>query len=171
MKARVQLSLFVPPLIADRLEQVRELLDPVQAQLIPAHVTLCREDELQDIDFADLGAIVASSGAGAIRLKFGGPEVFQGHGVLLPCIEGEEEFHEVRCRLLGYRSVRRHAPHITLAHPRNPRSPQNSVANHLAVQAGLVITFAEVQHIRQEASMPWRVLARHALAGAAYGGA
>jgi hypothetical protein len=163
VETRIQLSLFVPPSSAERLEQARHLLDPVQAKLIPAHVTLCREDELQDIDLATLGSIVASPGAGPICLKFGGPEVFQGHGVLLPCIEGEEGFHEARCRILGSRRARRHAPHITLAHPRNPRSPQNSPANFGAIQAGLVITFAEIQHILQEAAMPWQVIATHAL--------
>jgi 2'-5' RNA ligase len=168
VEARIQLSLFVPPSSAARLEQARHLLDPVQAKLIPAHVTLCREDELQDIDLATLGSMVASSGAGPISLKFGDPEVFQGHGVLLPCIEGVEGFHEVRCRILGSSRVRPHAPHITLAHPRNPRSPQNSPANFGAIPAGLVITFTEIQHIMQEAAMPWHVIATHALFGPAH---
>jgi hypothetical protein len=167
VETRVQLSLFVPPSSAERLEAARRLLDPVQAKLIPAHVTLCREDELQDIDLATLGSIVGSSGAIPIRLRFGSPEVFQGHGVLLPCIEGEVEFHELRCRILSSRTVRRPAPHITLAHPRNPRSPQNTPANRSALPVGLVITFAEVRYILQEAARPWQVIAKQPLQGPA----
>ncbi|MEQ1633746.1 MAG: hypothetical protein ABL997_15305 [Planctomycetota bacterium] len=43
---RTQLSLFVPPPHDVLVESVRAVVDPVQHALIPAHVTLCREDEL-----------------------------------------------------------------------------------------------------------------------------
>ena len=43
--SRIQLTLFVPPPNAELIESVRRLVDPIQHQLIPAHVTLCREDE------------------------------------------------------------------------------------------------------------------------------
>lgn len=45
MSLREQLSLYVPPPIAAILEGVRRVVDPVQAALIRAHVTLCRESE------------------------------------------------------------------------------------------------------------------------------
>jgi hypothetical protein len=167
MGTRIQLSLYVPSASAARIEEARRLLDPIQASLIPAHVTLCRDDELNDFEVARLGSIIEASGAGPITLKFGRPEVFQGHGVLLPCIEGQEEFHDLRCRLLGSSTVRRHAPHITIAHPRNPRSPQNEPANLETLPSGLVIGFAEVWHIVQEGTMPWQVIARHPLRKAA----
>jgi 2'-5' RNA ligase superfamily len=163
METRIQLSLYVPSSSAVILEEARRLLDPIQANLIAAHVTLCREDELNDFEIATLGSIIDASSAGPITLKFGGPEVFQGHGVLLPCIDGDEEFHELRCRLLGSRTVRRHAPHITIAHPRNPRSAQNEPPNLSALQTDLVIRFAEVRYILQEAAMPWQVIAKHPL--------
>lgn len=167
MASRVQLSLFVPQTDAETLERARRLFDPVQAALIPAHVTLCREDELDGIDLPRLGAIIASSSVAPIRLTFGAPEYFHGHGVWLPCVEGEEPFHEARCRILGAREVRRHAPHLTLAHPRNPRASHNDPANLHAVPAGLVVTFALVHHILQEGVQPWRVIGTHALAAAA----
>jgi 2'-5' RNA ligase len=150
-----------------RLEQVRQLLDPIQARLIPAHVTLCREDELHELDLAGLDSALNSHIARPVTLKFGGPEVFMGHGVLLPCIEGEEDFHELRRRILGSPLNRRHTPHITLAHPRNPRSPQNTQANLESLPTGLVITFAAIQHIVQDGQAPWRVIAEKPLAKAA----
>lgn len=168
MKTRVQLSLYVPTSSAEILEATRRLLDPIQCSLIPAHVTLCREEDLQDLNLANLVSIIASSGAGPMSLKFGSPQVFQEHGVLLPCIEGEEEFQELRCRLLGSRSVRRQAPHITLAHPRNSCSPHNKPSNLGAVPSGLVITFSEVRYIMQEAAMPWQVIATYPLLGGAH---
>jgi 2'-5' RNA ligase len=167
MASRVQLSLFVPPTDAEPLERARRLLDPVQASLIPAHVTLCREDELDGIDLPRLGSLIASSGVAPIRLTFGAPEYFHDHGVWLPCVDGEEQFHEARCSILGSRAVRRHAPHLTLAHPRNPRAPQNIPANLHAVPAGLVLTFAMVHHIQQDGVQPWRVIGTHALAARA----
>jgi 2'-5' RNA ligase len=168
VKTRIQLSLYVPTSSAAAIEEARRLLDPIQANLIAAHVTLCREDELHDFKITTLGSIIAASGAGPITLKFAGPEVFQGHGVLLPCIDGDEEFHELRCRLLGSCKVRRHAPHITIAHPRNPRSAQNQPRNLSAIQTNLVIRFTEVSHILQEAAMPWQVIAKHPLREAAH---
>jgi 2'-5' RNA ligase superfamily len=168
VETRIQLSLYVPSPSAVTLEEARRLLDPIQAKLIPAHVTLCREDELNDFELATLGPIIDASGVGPITLKFAGPEIFQGHGVLLPCIGGDEEFHELRCRLLGSRTVRRHAPHITIAHPRNPRSAQNQPRNLSALQTDLVIRFTEVSHILQEAAMPWQVIAKHPLREAAH---
>lgn len=168
MASRVQLSLFVPPPDAVPLERARRLLDPIQAALIPAHVTLCREDELESIDLRRLDAIIAASRAAPVCLRFGAAEVFKGHGVLLPCIDGEENFHDLRCRLLRSSIVRRHAPHLTLAHPRNPRAPLNIPANLHAVPAGLVVTFAVVHHILQDGVQPWRVIATHALAAPAH---
>jgi hypothetical protein len=43
---RTQLTLFVQPPDSEHLEALRHRLDPVQAARIPAHVTLCREDEI-----------------------------------------------------------------------------------------------------------------------------
>jgi|GEM_PF-3988953 len=46
MKRR-HLILFVPAGITASIEALRRFVDPVQHSLIPAHVTLCREDELE----------------------------------------------------------------------------------------------------------------------------
>lgn len=43
---RRQLSLFVPEPARGPVDAVRQALDPQQHALIPAHVTLCRESEL-----------------------------------------------------------------------------------------------------------------------------
>ena len=139
---RTQLSLFVPAASGARLEEVRLLMDPVQGRLIAAHVTL----------------------------RFGPAEVFHEHGVLLPCVGGEEEFQALRRHLLGAAgSARRQSPHLTLAHPRNPKSAHNDLRTAEALSGGLTITFPVVSLIEQEGSEPWKILEEYPLATTAPG--
>lgn len=63
-----------------------------------------------------------------ITLHCGPPEIFSGHGILLPCIAGMHDFHALREQILGRITPRTQHPHITLAHPRNPQVPENSLA-------------------------------------------
>ena len=156
---RVQLSLYVPSPDDALLEAMRELFDPLQRRLIPAHVTLCREDELAGIGLADLGTAFDGRAARPLTLRFGGPEAFQAHGVLLPCVEGAHDFHALR----GEAASRRLAPHITLAHPRNPRAPGNRMSNAAVPSEGLTITFRSVRLIEQVDSAPWRTLQEFSL--------
>lgn len=160
---RVQLSLYVPSPDDALLEAMRELFDPVQRRLIPAHVTLCREDELAGIGLADLGTAFDGRAARPLTLRFGGPEAFQAHGVLLPCVEGAHDFHALRGQLLGEAASRRLAPHITLAHPRNPIAPGNRMSNAAVPSEGLTITFRSVRLIEQVDSAPWRTLQEFSL--------
>lgn len=93
---RIQLSMYVPQTASALLEEVCQLLDPIQASLIPAHVTLC--------------------------------------------------------------SVKKQAPHITLAHPRNPKASCNIAANAVKLPGNLSFTFESVNRIQQVGSQPWQVL-------------
>lgn len=156
MRARDQLTLFLPPPHAGRVEAVRQVVDPVQHRLIPAHVTLCREDELAGLDAGTLRARLAE--AAPLTLSFGPAQRFDGHGILLPCVAGADEYHRLRVHLLGRADARRAAAHITLAHPRNPNAPGNTLAAAEPVGAGLIITFPEAHLIRQENGGPWAVL-------------
>ena len=171
MKFRDQLTLFVPPPYAVLLEANRTVLDPVQAKLIAAHVTLCREDEIENLSSTILQARLAASGVKNVTLRFGAPESFSGHGILLPCIAGEREFHALRQLILGTNELRRQAPHITLAYPRNPRAVGNTLANAAKLAQGLSITFTCIVHIRQEGSAPWQNIGEYPLGVAEKGAA
>lgn len=162
---RIQLSLYVSSAERALLESVRQLLDPIQARLIPAHVTLCREDELVDVAPALLRARLER--AGAVTLRFGPPEPFHGHGVLLPCVAGDDDFQALRRCVLGGGAVRRHAPHITLAHPRNPKASSNLAANVALLPGDLAFTFSSVCRIEQVGMQPWQVLDEFELAPSA----
>ncbi len=139
------------------IEAIRRIVDPAQSRLIPAHVTLCREDELTGIGIPDLRARIGQAQRGPITLQFGPPERFGEHGILLPCIGGTAEFQSLREVVLAAPHVRPHAPHLTLAHPRNPRAPGNELENVAAVRDGLSVTFDAVHLIEQVDAAAWVV--------------
>lgn len=167
MAVRVQITLFLPPPVAEQVEAVRRVLDPVQLALIPAHVTLCRDEELEGLGPELLQRKLRAAGElGPLTLTFGAAERFSTHGVLLSCTSGEERFRALRQVILGSSAVRPQRPHVTLAHPRNPRAPGNDLA--AARRLGeLEVTFTEVCHIRQDPGAAWRVVQRVPLAAAA----
>jgi hypothetical protein len=156
---RRQLSLYIPEDAAAPIEAVRRVLDPVQHALIPAHVTLCRDEEVAGLS----ASARAPSPHKPITLVFGRAVPFDGHGVLLPCIDGQVEFTHLRQRLLAPGAIRHQSPHITLAHPRNPRAPGNAIDRALTLPPEIVVTFSDLCLIEQAPNEPWRVLERHAL--------
>jgi hypothetical protein len=166
LATRIQLSLYVPAPVGTGLDKIRRRLDPIQAGLIPAHVTLAREDELADLAPAALGTRFAAPQAAIITLGFGPAEPFQGHGLLLPCTRGEADFDALRRWLLGSHWRRRQAPHITLAHPRNPKSAGHDIAIAQTLARELIITFTEAWRSRQVGSDPWQPLEQYPLGGA-----
>lgn len=162
---RHQLSLYAPDPQRAAIDAVRALLDPVQHALIPAHVTLCREDELAAIDAATLAIHIAR--AAPMTLHFGAPQHFDGHGILMPCVAGEADFHALRQQVLAREDVRHSSPHLTLAHPRNPRAPGNDLANAMALHAGITLRFEQAHLIEQVDGGAWQVLATFDLAARA----
>jgi hypothetical protein len=92
-------------------------------------------------------------------LRFGRPERFGGHGILLPAIGDIAGFQSLRAVVLGTRSPRPHAPHLTLAHPRNPRASGNSLETVAHLGDGRAVTFDAIQLIEQVDDAPWIVRA------------
>jgi 2'-5' RNA ligase len=150
--------MFVPGDVAIDFEELRRALDPIQSLLIPAHVTLCREDELNQISDSELRVRLSRVHLKSITLRFGRPEAFDGHGILLTCIGGASDFRSLREHVLGSITIREQRPHITLAHPRNPKSPGNSLARALSLPEVISITFPAIRLIEQHGVQPWKVL-------------
>lgn len=161
--ARDQLSLFLSGPGADALNACRAVLDPVQARLIPAHVTVCREDELADLlSLGPQGLTARLHGSTPLTLQFGAPECFGGHGVLLPCTAGQAQLDDLRRRLLGRADVRPQPAHVTLAHPRNPRAPgRGDALPDVATTAPWTLT--DLRWIRQVEGGAWETIARFSL--------
>ncbi|HLX72000.1 MAG TPA: 2'-5' RNA ligase family protein [Verrucomicrobiae bacterium] len=152
---RIQLSLFITGAICEVIERVRRRVDPVQSTLIPAHVTLCREDELGGVSLDAL--VTRLAGYTPLRLAFGDVVAFGGHGIMARCSEGAEFYSQLRRSVLGA-DAREARPHITLAHPRNPRAPGN-VLDAIDLEFPLHVVFDTATLIEEEAvGLPWRVV-------------
>jgi TfoX C-terminal domain/2'-5' RNA ligase superfamily len=156
--SRKQLTLFVAELWSSRLEALRHVLDPVQASHIAAHVTLCRDDEIGSLSPASVFSRVESWAAGPICLTFGRPRRFNGHGALLPCERGSGQFQRLRRWLLQDPGAREHGAHLTLAHPRNPRSSGNTDAALAECPQSIELRFSSVALVEQQGSAPWRFI-------------
>lgn len=160
---RTQLTLFVAPPESAFLEVLRLQFDPVQAALIPAHVTLCREDEIMGLAADTLLKRAHRWAHGPLALEFGAPQRFQDHGVLLPGVQGGDAFQHLRQWLLADTAARVHHAHLTLAHPRNPRAPGNTDATLASAPTAFLLHFAQVALIQQAGPEPWQVLWQAAL--------
>ena len=161
---RTQLTLFIPDQDAVAIEKVRKQYNPEQYKLIHAHVTLCREDELGQIDHVMLN--LEQLQFKCFPIDFGKVERFsQGKGVLLPAIGDNEVFQKLRSTVLKgiINQPRKHEPHITLMHPRNATCtdeifesiPKNSFPQQ--------ITFYEISLIEQEIGEKWQILKTYKL--------
>lgn len=160
---RRQLSMYVPSDTSKEIEDVRKVVDPIQSSLIPAHITLCREDEF--CEFSELKDRLSNIAFKPLTLSFGKVETFSGHGLLLNCIDGENEFRLLREYLLASKNIRNQKPHITLAHPRNPKSPGNSLSTTSRLPEITKITFPTIYLIEQQRSEPWHLLEKYDLLG------
>lgn len=158
LHTRRQLSLFVPEPQRARVERIRQRLDPVQSALIPAHVTLCREDEMADV--RDLIPRLARLPPFRISMGFGAPEQIPEGGVLLRPSSGAETFHALRQAVLGA-SARPYGAHLTLLHPRNAVGAAYDLAAITRELADLVITFEVLFLITQQGRNPWQVTGRY----------
>lgn len=147
----------MPEPSATVLESVRRVVDPVQASLIAAHVTLIRENEISEHCWRNLIDDLQSPEY-PLTLKFGEPERSIAHGILMPCQEGHAEFQRLRCRLFKHLADRETAAHLTLAHPRNPQAPGNTLENTRPLKAGITVSFQEMALIRQTGNAPWQIL-------------
>jgi hypothetical protein len=123
MNARRQLTLFLSMPAKGIVDHVRQHLDPSQFARIPAHITLCYDDEIQD--WAQVSACLGAIAPEEIRFDFTieGARSFEaeGKGIYLSTSERSGFFELARSRLLATSCSRRShvKPHITLLHPRH----------------------------------------------------
>jgi len=157
---RRQLSLFVAEPEGAELDALRARADPVQHALIPAHVTLVRDEDVDD--WAVVRARLEALGPLRLELRLGAPRAMEGGGALLPVVGATAGFDEVRARLLvGQRgAARAQTPHVTLLHPRNRERWGLSLAQVCAHRAPSCVAFDHVVMIEQAGGEPWRVVAR-----------
>jgi 2'-5' RNA ligase len=155
---RRQLTLFVNKNDSIEIEEVRKKYNLIQFQIIAAHVTLCREDELlnlkqviENLEKNDFNKLQMSFEK-AIRSS-------NQKGVLLPA-KGFESFQNLRKNVLnGSIKVPKNLnPHITLLHPRNA-SLTDEIFNEISeYKFPQKINFSKVSLIEQEIDSKWEIL-------------
>ncbi len=156
---RRQLTLFVNQKDAKTIEQVRQKFNPRQFELIKSHVTLCREDEIQNLAqvITNLSLLTQSE----IVIEFGKVTRFDnGKGLLLPATTNNTAFQELRKQVLvGLTdNPRKQEPHITLMHPRNSTCTDNIFGQIEKVSFPTKLKFERISLIEQEIGGQWRVL-------------
>lgn len=156
---RRQLTLFVNKPDAEQIERIRNRYNPLQQELIDAHVTLCREDELVDIDLVldNLKNLRHKT----ITLFFEKPIRFDNDkGVLLPASGANEAFYQLRKQVLQGLAddPRQHEPHITLMHPRNATCTDEIFKAIEMVTLPKQLSFRAISLIEQTDGKPWVTL-------------
>ena len=151
---RRQLSLLLPEMPRAVVEPIRRRLDPIQHALIPAHVTLCRDDELPGMQ--ELSERLTHLEGLPITMAFGRPEELQDGCVLLRQATGKEKFQALRHAILGP-AARAYGAHLTLLHPRNATGARHDLAAIARELAGLTVTFQTIALVEQQGCDPWQV--------------
>ncbi len=137
------------------IDNIRERFNPAQAKLIAPHVTLIREDEVDD--WKTLGDRARKLSLPEIALQFGDPRLENGL-LYLPCVGGTAEFDGLRAALLDLPAAREHSPHITLIHPRNGTCPDGSFEAISASLESFEHVFGEIAFIEQRNGGVWQTL-------------
>ena len=156
---RLQLTLFLDERSSQVIEKIREEFNPQQYALIKAHVTPCREDELEELDF--VLEILKRNRFPGISVDFGLAERFaDGRGVLIRGVGDNSAFQELRKNLLQKftDTPRKHEPHITLMHPRNSTCNDNIFEQIAHIELPTILSFNKISLIEQENGDAWRVL-------------
>jgi 2'-5' RNA ligase len=156
---RLQLTLFIDEQQQAIIEKIRMQFNPVQYGLIKAHVTLCREDELEQMDKVMLNLTMLNFKS--ISINFGKPVRFSdGKGVLLPVIGNNNNFHQLRTAVLQgvIKNPRHHQTHITLLHPRNATCTDAIFEQIVQEEFPGKINFKRISLIEQVMENKWQLL-------------
>lgn len=156
---RRQLTLFVQKHKAQTIEKVRTRFNLRQSELINSHVTLCREDEIEDLEkvLQNLQQLTQKS----ITIKFGPVIRFENSkGVLLPATAENMEFQNLRQKILQGvpDNLRRQDPHITLMHPRNSKFTNKIFEAIQKANLPNQLNFKTISLIEQVNGGPWTIL-------------
>jgi 2'-5' RNA ligase len=155
---RRQLTLF-PKGNIETIEYVRSTFNPVQAGLIAAHVTLCREDEIEQLDKVIRNIQLMKNGQ-PLRITFSSIERFdEGKGVMLQASEINDGFDQLRQQILMglVENPRKHRPHITLMHPRNSTCTEVLFNQLRKFSFPVQLYFEKISLIEQKGEGRWSI--------------
>ena len=163
-KIRRQLTLFLEPNDAEKIEKIRKTYNPAQFRLIKAHVTLCREDEIENLEKVKSNLIAIDYQA--FEIEFEKIKRFEnGKGLFLPAKAEHPLFDNLRKQILNeiIAEPRAQEPHITLMHPRNSTCTDAIFDEVVKMDLPSKFTFNKISLIEQEDGGPWRILKEYDL--------
>ena len=158
---RRQLTLFVEPTDALTIEQTRQEFNPRQFEIIKAHVTLCREDEIENLEQVISNLLFLTQTQQNIFIEFDKVARFDnGKGLFLPATNDNKEFEYLRRQILFglYDNPRNQKPHITLMHPRNSTCTDRIFEQVEEVNFPTKLEFKRISLIEQENGGQWKTL-------------
>jgi hypothetical protein len=158
---RTQLTLFVAPGDAVTIEQIRQAFNPQQFDLINAHVTLCREDEIENLDQVISNLLSLTRTQQPIFIEFGKIARFDnGKGLFLPAKNDNKEFDDLRRQVLSGLTdhPRKQEAHITLMHPRNSTCTDAIFEQVETIKLPAKLMFKKISVIEQKDGGRWNVL-------------
>lgn len=161
---RKQLTFFISP-PNESIETIRSTYDPIQKSLIDAHITLCRDEEMDILEQLILN-IRQLKNKKPLTLQFGTPQRFnEGKGLWLPATGNMEEYHELRKSILNgiIETPREPLPHITLIHPRNASCTDDIFNTIMSYSLPAACSFTEISLIEQRNGGKWELLDTFAL--------
>jgi 2'-5' RNA ligase len=156
---RRQLTLFVEAKDAKNIEKIRQDFNPEQRKIIKSHVTLCRENEIEDLDQVITNLLRLAHTH--ITIEFGQVIRFNdGKGVLLPAKGDYVEFQDLRRLILpGLKdNAGIQQPHITLMHPGNSTCTHTIFRQIKKINLPVKLAFKCISLIEQEDGGQWKIL-------------
>lgn len=156
---RRQLTLFVEETEAKQIEAIRDKFNPLQKMLIKCHVTICKENEIQELDrvIENLEHLEQPS----FDIQFGQSTLFNnGKGILLPSIGDNFEFNSLRKMILSgtQNNLQVQIPHITLMHPRNSSCSNLDFETIKIILFPSKFNFKTISLIEQIDGEPWQII-------------
>jgi 2'-5' RNA ligase len=155
---RRQLSLFLPEPERSAVDEVRRKYDRNQFDIIPAHVTLCGDDEIEP--WSGVADALNSIKQVNIVLSLGGATRLQDGCVLIPVAGSASSYDQVRRQILGERYKPR-TPHITLLHPRNSAGKAHLFSAMKEEVLPAFVRLNEIALIEQVDGGVWNVVERY----------
>lgn len=156
---RRQLTLFLSEQY-EEIEKIRAEFNPVQYALIAAHVTLCRENEIEKLDQI-INNINSISFTQPLEIEFEQAEKFDnGKGVFIAAKAGNPDFQKLRELILKGATEfnKNYLPHITLMHPRNSTCTDELFDEIKKHQLPSIIVFDTISLIEQIDGGRWSII-------------
>jgi len=156
---RKQLTIFLDEIEAIPIESIRSTFNPRQYELIKSHITLCREDEIEELDVIKNN--LQNIEVYEFELQTNGLKRFsEGKGLLISIKDEDRKFQKLRELVLknGNSIPREHKAHITLMHPRNSTCNDAKFEEIKKFELPKKLSIKRISLIEQEIGEKWRTL-------------